>query len=134
MTSVARLKADDTKRIEFPERGPDFLEVLARSLRVIDALGAEGALRGDVDATLREEASIAMGQALGASTPVVCDATDLRFIDSTGVAFLLQLRMATREAGLAMSLWDPRRVVGDLLDAVGMAGEIPASDAAPGGG
>ena len=90
-------------------------------------------LRGDVDATLREEASIAMGQALGASTPVVCDATDLRFIDSTGVAFLLQLRMATREAGLAMGLWDPRRVVGDLLDAVGMAGEIPASDAAPGG-
>ena len=40
MTSVARLKADDTKRIEFPERGPDFLEVLARSIRVIDALGA----------------------------------------------------------------------------------------------
>ncbi len=88
-------------------------------------------LRGDVDATLREEASVAMGQVLGASSPVLCDATDLRFIDSTGVAFLLQLRMATREAGLTMSLWDPRRVVGDLLDAVGMPGEIPASDAAP---
>lgn len=88
-------------------------------------------LRGDVDATLREEASTAMGQALGASAPVVCDASDLRFIDSTGVAFLLQLRMATREAGLTMSLWDPRHVVGELLDAIGMAEEIPLAEVAP---
>jgi len=90
-------------------------------------------LRGEVDATLREEASVAMGQVLGASSPVVCDATDLRFIDSTGVAFLLQLRMATREAGLAMSLWDPRHVVGELLDAIGMADELPLAGVAPGG-
>ncbi len=90
-------------------------------------------LRGDVDATLRQEASAAMGQVLGASTPVVCDASDLRFIDSTGVAFLLQLRMATREAGLTMSVWDPRRVVRDLLEALGMAGEISQSEVAPGG-
>ena len=88
-------------------------------------------LCGDVDATLRDEASAAMGQALGSSLPVLFDASDLRFIDSTGIAFVLQLRMAAREAGMAVSIWDPNRVVLDLLETIGMAGSIPLAEAEP---
>jgi anti-sigma B factor antagonist len=88
-------------------------------------------LYGDVDATLRDEASAAMGKALGSPSPVLFDASSLRFIDSTGIAFVLQLNMAAREAGLGVSIWDPNSVVTSLLEAIGMGGAIPRADSEP---
>lgn len=111
---IAPVRDDDHGR-------PDAIRAVTEPARTVVLL------RGDVDASLRDEASAAMAQAMGSSKPVLVDASGLRFIDSTGIAFLLQLTMAAREAAIPLSLWDPRRVVLDLLDTLGMAGEIPVA-------
>jgi len=47
-------------------------------------------LAGEIDASLREEASRALAELLTRRTAVVVDLGQVRFIDSTGIAFLLQ--------------------------------------------
>src|SRR3954447_10430948 len=85
------------------------------------------ALVGEIDAALRSEASACMGMALVAGDPVVVDSTDATFIDSSGIAFVLQLHLAAAEAGIPITLLDPHRVLRDVLDMVGLSGELPAA-------
>jgi anti-anti-sigma factor len=79
---------------------------------------------GEVDGALRTEASAAMAQALASTAPILVDARDVTFIDSSGLAFVLQLHLAATETGQRITLHDPHREVLDRLELVGMAGEI----------
>ena len=82
-------------------------------------------LVGEIDGALRDEASASMSRALVTGSPVVIDTTLTTFIDSTGLAFVLQLSRAAAEAGIAVTLRDPHRVLLDVLDMIGMGGELP---------
>lgn len=82
-------------------------------------------LVGEIDASLRAEASACMAQSLVAGAPVIIDSTLATFIDSSGIAFVLQLHLAATEAGIAVSLRDPHRVLLDVLDMIGLGGELP---------
>lgn len=85
-------------------------------------------LVGEIDAALRDEASASMAAALVAGLPVLLDATGATFVDSSGVAFVVQLHLAAGQAGLEVRLLDPKRVLVDVLSVVGVA--IPSSDEA----
>lgn len=82
-------------------------------------------LVGEIDASLRESASASMGIALMSGLPLVVDASEATFVDSSGVAFVLQLHLAATEAGVELTLHDPHRVLRDLLDMVGLGTAIP---------
>lgn len=94
----------------------------------IDVTAAHGRtvvrLWGEVDGALRAEASTSMAQALASSAPIVVDATDVTFIDSSGLAFVLQLNLAAGETAQGLTLRDPHRQVLEKLDMLGMAGEF----------
>lgn len=85
-------------------------------------------LVGEIDASLRESASASMGIALMSGLPLVVDASEATFVDSSGVAFVLQLHLAATEAGVPMTLHDPKNVLRDLLDMVGLGAVIPDDD------
>ncbi len=75
-------------------------------------------LVGEIDANLRTQASDGMGLALLHGLPIVVDAERATFADSSGIAFVLQLYMAAREAGIPLTLRDPHGVLRDVLTAV----------------
>jgi anti-anti-sigma factor len=79
---------------------------------------------GEVDAALRQEASASMAAALVSGLPVVVDSAALTFIDSSGLAFVLQLHLACSEAGIPLTLRDPHRVLRDVLDMVGLGASL----------
>ena len=84
-------------------------------------------LWGDIDALLRENASEAMA-ALAARpdpNPVIVDARDVTFIDSSGVAFVLQVFALGEETGSPVLLREPSDVVMEVLDMVGISQRIP---------
>lgn len=83
---------------------------------------------GEIDVALREQASTSMVAALTSDGAVVIDASEVTFIDSSGLAFVMQLLRAARESGLVVSLRDPSRAVRDVLEIVGAASLLPAAD------
>ncbi|MDQ0372481.1 STAS domain-containing protein [Cellulomonas humilata] len=84
-------------------------------------------LVGEIDAALRDEAGACMGLALVRGVPVVIDSTLATFIDSSGIAFVLQLHLAASEERIPVTLLDPHRVLRDVLEMVGLSGELPAA-------
>ncbi|WP_277212103.1 STAS domain-containing protein [Isoptericola croceus] len=84
-------------------------------------------LWGEVDAALREAASDAMSTVVARRdvTPIVLDVRDVTFLDSSGVAFILQIYMLGQETGAPVRLLEPSEAVVEVLDMVGMAGRIP---------
>jgi anti-anti-sigma factor len=92
---------------------------------------------GDVDGSLRDEASTSMSLVLMASAPVLIDAAGVTFIDSSGLAFILQLHLAAAESGQRVVLRDPNHAITDLLAMIGMAdavlleGDVPTDVTAP---
>lgn len=86
-------------------------------VEVVDGSTVVG-LVGEIDANLRTQASDGMGLALLHGLPIVVDAERATFVDSSGIAFVLQLYMAAREAGIPMTLRDPHGVLRDVLVAV----------------
>ncbi|MCC2313402.1 STAS domain-containing protein [Cellulomonas xiejunii] len=82
-------------------------------------------LVGEIDASLRQSASASMGIALMSGLPLLVDASQATFIDSSGVAFVLQLHLAASEAGVELTLHDPNHVLRDMLEMVGLSGAIP---------
>ena len=80
---------------------------------------------GEIDAALRDRASDAMAHVLEAARPVTIDVGDVTFIDSSGIAFILQVYMLGMEDGLDVVLKDPTSVLEGLLDMIGMGGKIP---------
>ncbi|HMO10423.1 MAG TPA: anti-sigma factor antagonist [Actinotalea sp.] len=69
---------------------------------------------GSVDESLRSQASAVMAHALGRTGPVVVDADDVEFLDSSGLAFILQ-----------MLLRDPPVLLLEMLELLGLRDEVP---------
>lgn len=88
-------------------------------------------LWGEVDGALRADASTSMAQALATDQPILVDATGLTFIDSSGLAFLLQLHLAAGETGQRVTLRDPDRQVTDRLALIGMDREFELENTVP---
>ena len=86
-------------------------------------------LEGEIDAALRAQASASMAQALAADRPVLVDASAATFIDSSGIAFVMQLHHAAGEMGTDVSLRDPRRVLRDVLEIIGYSDQMRDADA-----
>lgn len=82
-------------------------------------------LWGDVDASLRDQASLAMVALVNRGGPYVVDVSGVTFLDSSGIAFVLQVhRMATDQGSTAV-LRDPPALVLELLELIGLGGSIP---------
>ena len=75
---------------------------------------------GEIDGALRPEASAALASALDRDLPVVIDTSRVTFIDSTGIAFLVQFYTIGREEGLEVTLRNPPSVVSDVLAMLGV--------------
>ncbi|GGC01997.1 STAS domain-containing protein [Cellulomonas carbonis] len=88
-------------------------------------------LRGEIDAGLREQASRAMVECMQRDLPVVADLAAVTFIDSSGLAFLLQLHKVGLEEGRPLVLRDPQANVLELLDMIGMGGVMAVESSAP---
>lgn len=84
-------------------------------------------LWGEVDAALRDAASDVMASLASRPTtgPVTIDASDVTFIDSSGIAFILQLFMLGQETGAEVALRRPAEPVVEVLEMIGMGGRIP---------
>ncbi|WP_166848566.1 STAS domain-containing protein [Isoptericola sp. BMS4] len=70
---------------------------------------------GEIDISLRNEAGAALAQAFERDLPVVVDTSHVTFIDSAGVAFLIQLCRIGRDEGLHVSVHRPPPAVRDVL-------------------
>lgn len=79
-------------------------------------------LRGEIDSTLRDDVHRAIVRVERSGLPVVVEARDVTFIDSSGLAFLLHLRKVVRGA---VVLEEPAMPVVELLSAVGLASDFP---------
>jgi anti-sigma B factor antagonist len=111
------------------ERGMDDLRTSATDRIGVEVVDGSTVVRlvGEIDADLRTQASDCLGLALVHGLPVVVDATEATFVDSAGVAFVLQLYMAAREAGIPVTLHDPHRALREVL-AVVRAGSAGHAD------
>jgi len=86
------------------------------------------ALRGEIDLTLRDEASAALAAGLIAGLPVVVDLEGVTFMDSTGIAFLVQYHLSCSEAGLACRMEHVPDAIRDLFDIAGLGTMLPARE------
>ena len=77
-------------------------------------------LWGEIDEALREDASDALSRALTRALPVVVDAAGVTFIDSAGVAFLVQFCRIGREEGMPVTLRHPSPAVRDVIGLLGL--------------
>jgi anti-anti-sigma factor len=77
-------------------------------------------LWGEVDEALREQASSALARALDRELPVVIETSEVEFIDSTGIAFLIQFCRIGREEGLLVTLANPPAIVSSVLTMLGL--------------
>ena len=57
--------------------------------------------------------------------PVVVDVAEVTFIDSSGIAFIIQLYMLGMEEGRDVVLRDPSSTIVELLEMIGMGDRIP---------
>lgn len=89
--------------------------------------GAVVAMWGEVDAALRGRASDAMSDVLARPGRIEIDVADVTFIDSSGLAFILQLYLLGREEGREVVVCDPTESLEDLLAMIGMRGVIPVA-------
>ena len=80
---------------------------------------------GSVDESLRSQASAVMAHALARSGPVVIDADRVEFLDSSGLAFILQMLRASHEDGRTVLLRDPPVLLLEMLDVLGLREDLP---------
>ena len=88
-------------------------------------------LWGEIDKALRDQASSALVRALDRGLPVVIETGEVTFIDSTGIAFLIQFCRIGREEGLRVTLANPPPLVSDVLTMLGLE-EMFAGPPSPG--
>ncbi|MBC7290225.1 MAG: STAS domain-containing protein [Actinotalea sp.] len=90
-------------------------------------------LWGEIDDALRQQAGAVLARALDRNLPIVLDTGRVEFIDSAGIAFLIQLCTIGREEGLAVTLHDPPAVVSEVIEMLGLTelfdGQTPAVNA-----
>jgi anti-anti-sigma factor len=80
---------------------------------------------GSVDESLRSQASAVMAHALGRPGAVVLDAAGVEFVDSSGLAFILQVLRAAQEDGRDVLLRDPPTLLLEMLDLLGLSDQVP---------
>ncbi|GAB4086164.1 hypothetical protein GCM10028784_27940 [Myceligenerans cantabricum] len=93
-------------------------------------------MSGEIDISLRSQTGAALQQVLDRCCPVVVDTSGVTFMDSTGAAFLAELRMSGSADGIRVSLAEPSMVVRNLLEMLGvdvMFSDGPARLAVPTG-
>ncbi|WP_196250672.1 STAS domain-containing protein [Cellulomonas sp. JZ18] len=78
-------------------------------------------LSGEIDAALRDRASAALSLVLLRHVPVELDTSQVTFIDSAGLSFLVQCCAVARAEGLDVSMPQPARPVADLISLIGVA-------------
>ena len=61
----------------------------------------------------------------GAPGAVVLDAAEMEFVDSSGLAFILQVLRAAQEDGRDVLLRDPPTLLLEMLDVLGLADQVP---------
>jgi anti-anti-sigma factor len=76
-------------------------------------------LWGAIDATLRAQAGRALAGVLDFAGPVEIDASKISYIDSAGVAFLVQLCTVGRDEGLEVCVVSPPRPVVAAMRLIG---------------
>ena len=82
-------------------------------------------LVGDIDGALREQASLVMTEVLSRGGPVVVDLGHVTFIDSSGLAFVLQLhRLSTEDPTQTCTVRNAPALVLDLFEMIGVLGEL----------
>ena len=81
-------------------------------------------LWGEIDGSMRPEASASMVEAVAVGGPIVIDTSAVTFIDSSGLGFVLQLYRVSQETGHACTLRNPSPVVEQMLQMLGLAGHI----------
>ena len=86
--------------------------------------GSSVSLWGEIDGALRDVAGRAMVEVVARGGPTVIDTADVTFIDSTGLAFLVQLYRLGEETGHPCSLRNPVPMVLEMLDVLGMGGRM----------
>lgn len=79
---------------------------------------------GDVDAGLRGQASAVMVSLLQRRLPVVIDVSGVRFLDSSGVAFIIQLHRLGQDDATGLVLRDPPDHVMELLHLIGLVDQV----------
>lgn len=79
---------------------------------------------GEIDIALRNEAGAALAGAFQRDLPVVVDTSRVTFIDSAGIAFLVQLCRIGQEEGLEVSLRCPPPAVEDVLRMLDVQGVV----------
>jgi len=78
-------------------------------------------LTGEIDAALREDASRAMRRVVSGDEPVVVDLAEVTFIDSSGVAFLVQCSMACEQLRLPCELRNVPEQASQVLTVLGLS-------------
>ncbi len=79
---------------------------------------------GEIDIALRNEAGAALAGAFERDLPVVVDTSRVTFIDSAGIAFLVQLCRIGQEEGLEVTLRCPPPAVEDVLKMLEVEGVV----------
>ena len=77
-------------------------------------------LRGEIDVALRDQAGRALATALTRGAPVRVDLGEVTFIDSAGVAFLVQCHRACTQAELDCVLVDVPDQAMKVLEMLGL--------------
>lgn len=99
-------------------------------------LSAEGStyvvsLSGDLDtATLAPCRASLLGALHTGPDALVIDLRDLRFMDSSGLGMLVEIRRKAIDQGVPLALRDPRQAVRTLLEVTGALPNLFAEDAA----
>ena len=87
-------------------------------------------LSGEIDAGILEDGPELLAALLAPGLPVVLETSGVSFIDSTGIAFLLQAARAGQTAGLPVTLPDPSDAVVRVLTLIGALEVFPVGAAA----
>lgn len=81
-------------------------------------------LAGEIDASLREESIAALERAVAAGLPVGLDLRDVRFMDSTGIGFLLRWMRVCAQQGLPCTMLEVPEPVRGTLRMLGVEGAL----------
>ena len=82
---------------------------------------------GEIDVSLRSAASAALANALKRDLPVEIDTSNVTFLDSAGITFLVQFHTIGTEEGLPVTLKNPPAAVTNVLEILGFMDVVPAN-------
>ena len=96
-----------------------------------EGAGSLVTLRGEIDASLRDEASAVIRDVVSRGGAVAIDLGEVVLVDSSALAFILQLHRICDESGESCTVRNPPPAVVELLEIIGMERMIPVEGAPP---